>query len=363
MYLDEAIQLYNQLDLARVTPCAEVGVQKLEQRMAVVFPAAYREFLLWAGEHSGDLFPDNLPYDHHLPVRIFGYADFGMVPSVYDSLPRLNPKVMIARISSQIPEKWRNRLNKQRITELLAESQSSTLMEIMPVSIPDDSLIFLAFYEQDVVANGYFLRLTEGANPPVYRFQINPFESVQTHDRFSDFVLAEVIRYQQRRDYLSAKYGLDKPLRQTHYLDSVKQRYAELGFPTPKPCTLEEMLHLERRHCFAFPDAFREFLLWAGHWASVGLLGSEFFYEHIYELKPMAADLLRDLKFPGELPEDAVVFFMHQGYQFAFTRPSTGEEARVFYFQEGETTFTDTGTLANFLLAQIEWMHQLNQTS
>ncbi len=36
------------------------------------------------------------------------------------------------------------------------------------------------------------------------------------------------------------------------------------------------------------------------------------------------------------MPEDAFVFFMHQGYQFMFFRLSEGDDPPVYYYGEGE---------------------------
>ena len=64
------------------------------------------------------------------------------------------------------------------------------------------------------------------------------------------------------------------------------------------------------------------------------LKGSDCFYAHLPHLKQWAIELLEENNFSGVLPDDAFVFFMHQGYQFAFMCISEGDNPPVYYYNE-----------------------------
>jgi hypothetical protein len=66
--------------------------------------------------------------------------------------------------------------------------------------------------------------------------------------------------------------------------------------------------------------------------------GSEVLYQDLDELKEVAEALLEDNEFSEKLPDDAFVFFMHQGYQFDFFCTSEGDDPPVYRFLEGEDT-------------------------
>jgi hypothetical protein len=105
------------------------------------------------------------------------------------------------------------------------------------------------------------------------------------------------------------------------YLDMAKNRFQELyrfGYSTPIPCTKEEVEDLNKWVGHPLPEAYQEFLLWMGHSGGGFLNGSDCFYEHLKNIQVEAKELLREDHFPGVIPENAFVFFMHQGYQFIF---------------------------------------------
>jgi len=121
------------------------------------------------------------------------------------------------------------------------------------------------------------------------------------------------------------------------YLDEAKRLFTELNVDEPgslKPCTEEEVSALEQRVGRPLPGAYREFLLWMGHGAGRFLAGTHFLYEQLPQLKEWATELLEENDFPEPLPDDALVFLMHQGYQFMFFRLSEGDDPPVFYYHE-----------------------------
>lgn len=64
MYLDKVITMYESLGLSPTIGCTETEVQLLEQRIGHTIPAAYREFLLWAGQEADSLFSEQEDYKY-----------------------------------------------------------------------------------------------------------------------------------------------------------------------------------------------------------------------------------------------------------------------------------------------------------
>ena len=128
------------------------------------------------------------------------------------------------------------------------------------------------------------------------------------------------------------------------YLDVVRVRLDALGFVSPAemvPCSEHEAQRLERYLGVRLPQAYKEYLLWIGHGAGRFMRGTDCFYEDVFHLRTWAEQLLKEDDFPQQLPEDAVVFSMHQGYQFSFFRTSEGDDPPVYYYLEdsGQTEF------------------------
>jgi hypothetical protein len=130
------------------------------------------------------------------------------------------------------------------------------------------------------------------------------------------------------------------------YLDAVRARLAALGFVSPTemvPCSEREVQSLERHLGLTLPPAYKEYLLWIGHGAGRLLRGTDCFYADIFDLRTWAEQLLNEDGFPQKLPEDAIVFSMHQGYQFSFFRTSEGDDPPVYYYlffeESGQTEF------------------------
>ncbi|MCU0546647.1 MAG: SMI1/KNR4 family protein [Oscillatoriaceae cyanobacterium Prado104] len=122
------------------------------------------------------------------------------------------------------------------------------------------------------------------------------------------------------------------------YLEKFKSRFAELSHRFPRkliPCTKEQIYSLERRSGLTLPIAYKEFLLWGGVWAGGLFIGSNCFYDSLPELRKAAEELLESDEFPEPLPEDAFVFFMHQGYIFWFFKTSEGDDPPVYGYEEG----------------------------
>ncbi len=121
------------------------------------------------------------------------------------------------------------------------------------------------------------------------------------------------------------------------YIEHVLNEMKRLGIPNPRkfvPCTEEEVAHLEEATHLSLPQTYREFLRTMGKDADLFLMGSDFMYPQLLNLQEVAREILIEDAFPQSLPEDAFVFFMHQGYQFGFFRTSEGDDPPVYWYVE-----------------------------
>jgi len=135
------------------------------------------------------------------------------------------------------------------------------------------------------------------------------------------------------------------------YLDTVKQQLQQLGLVQPDElvgCTASEISKLQQELGISLPKAYQEFLLEMGHGAGQFLRGTDCFFKHLPYLREWAIDLLEENKFPQPLPNDAFVFFMHQGYQFSFFLVSEGDDPPIYSYCEGENQIQFTKTKEKF---------------
>jgi hypothetical protein len=101
-------------------------------------------------------------------------------------------------------------------------------------------------------------------------------------------------------------------------------------------CTLAEVQKIEDSFGVKLPLAYKEFLLQMGKGAGRFMAGSSIFYDEIFELEYFAKELLDENSFKS-LPEKTFVFWMHQGYQFAFFYLDQGDDPAVYNYCEGLT--------------------------
>lgn len=102
-----------------------------------------------------------------------------------------------------------------------------------------------------------------------------------------------------------------------------------------QPSSESELHLLEQKTGARLPEAYREFLRWMGHGAGNFLQGTDVFYQQLDGLNSAAQELLLENGIADELPEDAFVFYMHQGYQFMFFRLLEGDDPPIYFFGEG----------------------------
>jgi hypothetical protein len=125
-------------------------------------------------------------------------------------------------------------------------------------------------------------------------------------------------------------------------------------------CHPNEIAEIESRIGHELPFAYREFLLQMGRDAGRFYLGTDMFYPDIVNLNltQAARKLVEDDKSAITLADDAIVFSMHQGYEFLFIREGEGIDPPVYYYMEESGQFEKKAdTLTEFLLhaAQEDW--------
>jgi hypothetical protein len=122
-----------------------------------------------------------------------------------------------------------------------------------------------------------------------------------------------------------------------------------------KGCSPEEISKIETIFDVQLPISYKQFLSVMGKGAGAFMKGSSVFYDEIFDLREGSIELLEENNFKS-LPIDTFVFYMHQGYQFAFFYLRNGDNPPIFYYSEGtqvrnfelkERSFTD------FLMAQL----------
>lgn len=99
-------------------------------------------------------------------------------------------------------------------------------------------------------------------------------------------------------------------------------------------CSESEISQLESYYNIKFPKIYLEFLALMGKGAGRYMSGSSCFFDELTNLKDWANELIVDNGFQP-VPNGAFVFWMHQGYQFAFFRLSENDDPKVYGFDEG----------------------------
>lgn len=154
------------------------------------------------------------------------------------------------------------------------------------------------------------------------------------------------------------------------YLDQAQALFEEVHMASPeqvRPCSEDEVAQLEQRIGQRLPAAYREFLLWMGKGAGRFFVGTDYFYADVSQFDRHiegAKKLLEENNITDPLPEDAFVFYMHQGYQIMYFRLSAGDDPPIYYYGEGEgydSVRIRYPSYSASLIAGIEWHVELGQ--
>lgn len=125
---------------------------------------------------------------------------------------------------------------------------------------------------------------------------------------------------------------------------------------TLKPLSLSEIQKVENHFNVLFPSEYKDFLLLMGKSAGRFMEGSSVFIDELYSLQSWGMELCEENGLTA--PENAFVFYMHQGYKMAYFINSDDSNPQVYYFEEGMTDFIDNnGTLVDFYLKQLEFVY------
>jgi hypothetical protein len=103
-----------------------------------------------------------------------------------------------------------------------------------------------------------------------------------------------------------------------------------------KGCTMQEVNKIEGEFGIKLPASYVYFLLLMGKDAGEFLKGSSVFYNEMFVLRESSMELLNENNFKS-LPPDTFVFWMHQGYQFAFFDLKEGDNPPIYFYYEGKT--------------------------
>ena len=116
-------------------------------------------------------------------------------------------------------------------------------------------------------------------------------------------------------------------------------------------CDASDIDRLEQRLACVFPNVFREFLMHFGRNCSYLFDGATL---EMLELFPSLRDTARlmvaELEQPELIPENAVVFIHHQGYDFAFFVPSNEDaDPPVYWCSEAGSKREAAPSITDFL--------------
>ncbi len=137
-------------------------------------------------------------------------------------------------------------------------------------------------------------------------------------------------------------------------LETIINRLNETG-QTLTPLTNGEVEKIEEELGRRLPEVYRTFLLVMGKGAGQFMRGSSAFYNDFYDFKVGVEEIILVNKLP-QLPKDSFVFWMHQGYQFAYFLLSDGDNPPVYHFSEGKNqlNYQKIENLSEFYLIELK---------
>ncbi|MBI3220949.1 MAG: SMI1/KNR4 family protein [Bacteroidetes bacterium] len=124
-------------------------------------------------------------------------------------------------------------------------------------------------------------------------------------------------------------------MNQLHYLKTIVERLKR-NYVGLLPCSTEEIKKLEDTLQIKLPEAYREYLSVMGKYSGKINEGTDCFYDDLIRIQAWPKELLKENSVLDELPSDAFVFSMHQGYEFWYFRISEGNNPPVYGYHEGD---------------------------
>lgn len=108
------------------------------------------------------------------------------------------------------------------------------------------------------------------------------------------------------------------------------------------PCTPEEVNSLQTYFNISFPKVYVDFLLLMGKEAGAYMRGTDAFYKELLPLMTYAKETLEEAQL-APLPQNAFVFWMHQGYIYAYFTTDGGDNPPVtVLYESGEVIKCDS---------------------
>ena len=110
-----------------------------------------------------------------------------------------------------------------------------------------------------------------------------------------------------------------------------------LDYPIPQPigCSESEIKRLEEFYNVSLPRTYREFLRYRGHESGTVFLGTDVTYEHLFEIRGYAEELLDENPNTSfSLEPHHFVFALHQGYLFSFFDVRAGDDPPTYFMKE-----------------------------
>jgi SMI1 / KNR4 family (SUKH-1) len=139
-------------------------------------------------------------------------------------------------------------------------------------------------------------------------------------------------------------------------MNSFYDRYRKMGL-TGGRLYDDSIDDLQEQLGLPIPDAYRDYLCIAGSSPPPALIGSDCTVNDIYDLREVVIECLEEDKNPFLLPDNAIVFFMHQGYFFYyFLADGVTDDPAVYFYRSGTTKEV---TQVNYRFSDWIYMHAI----
>jgi hypothetical protein len=102
-----------------------------------------------------------------------------------------------------------------------------------------------------------------------------------------------------------------------------------------KPASKDKIDGIEKDYQVVLPAEYKKFLTLMGNGAGNFMLGSSVFLNELVDLRSGTIELCEENNIPI-IPNNAFVFWMHQGYQAAYFNIGESDDPPVYYFSEGK---------------------------